>query len=101
LILLDFLYNLWYNRRFSAGEKMMMQRCDHCNQQFQPAKSWQRFCTPKCRDAWHYEQWKLAQADVGQVNGVNGHGAVSGTAIVEAIKSAVAPAEPFRRRQLI
>jgi len=79
---------------------MEKQRCDNCDRQFQPAKSWQRFCTPKCRDAWHYEQWKLAQADVGQVNG---HGAVSGTAIVEAIKSRVAPViaeNGLRRRAL-
>jgi hypothetical protein len=79
---------------------MQNQRCDHCDRQFQPAKSWQRFCTPRCRDAWHYDQWKLAQADVGQVNG--GHGAVSRTAIVQAIKSAVAPVaeEPMKRRAL-
>ena len=24
-------------------------------------KSWQRFCTPQCRDAWHYVQWKHEQ----------------------------------------
>ena len=81
---------------------MQNQRCDQCDREFRPAKSWQRFCTPKCRDAWHYEQWKLAQADVGQLNG---HGRVAdGNVIVEAIKSAVAPAvvaeNGFRRRQL-
>jgi hypothetical protein len=79
---------------------MQNQRCDHCNREYQPAKSWQRFCTPRCRDAWHYDQWKLAQADVGQVNG---HGAASGTAIVEAIKYGrpAAPVEQMKRRQLV
>jgi hypothetical protein len=64
---------------------MEKQRCDHCDRQFQPVKSWQRFCTPRCRDAWHYEQWKheLAQAEPAEANG---RSAVDGNAIVSAIK---------------
>jgi hypothetical protein len=73
---------------------MQNQRCEHCNREFQPVKSWQRFCTARCRDAWHYEQWKLALAEVGQVNGQS---AESG--IVEAM-SVAAPAEPIKRRRL-
>ena len=37
----------------------------------------------RCGDAWHYEQWKLAQTDATEVNG---RGAVDGNAIVRAIK---------------
>jgi hypothetical protein len=80
---------------------MEKQGCDHCDRQFQPAKSWQRFCTPKCRDAWHYEQWKFAAeedkrspsaAEITEVNGLREQ--VDGNAIVSAIKYGrpVAPA---------
>ena len=40
---------------------MEKQRCEQCGEQYRAAKSWQRFCTPKCRDAWHYDQWKHEQ----------------------------------------
>jgi hypothetical protein len=64
---------------------MEKQRCEQCGEEFREVKSWQRFCTPRCRDAWHYDQWKheLAQTDATEVNG---RGAVDGNAIVEAIK---------------
>jgi len=30
-------------------------RCEweKCNKEFRPAKPWQRFCSPQCRDAFH------------------------------------------------
>jgi hypothetical protein len=40
---------------------MEKQRCAQCGEEFRVVKSWQRFCTPQCRDAWHYEQWKREQ----------------------------------------
>jgi hypothetical protein len=27
--------------------------CDGCGAPFTPKTTWQRFCGPKCRDAWH------------------------------------------------
>ena len=27
-------------------------QCDECKREFRPAKSWQRFCNPRCRDTF-------------------------------------------------
>jgi hypothetical protein len=37
-----------------------MATCDYCGKEFWPEKSWQRFDSPKCRDAWHYKEKKAA-----------------------------------------
>jgi hypothetical protein len=88
---------------------MQKQRCEKCDREYQPAKSWQRFCTPKCRDAWHYEQWKHegeaeAERDARQqLPELRERIQIDGNAIVEAIKygrPVVAPSEPLRRRAL-
>jgi len=84
------------------GEVRMEQtlRCDQCGTEFTPKTFWARFCSLRCRNAWWRHQYKLAQAEAGEVNG---HGTVSGTAIVEAIRSAVAPvaAENGMRRRAL
>ena len=61
-------------------------RCDQRSAPFISKASWARFCSQRCRNAWWRHQYKLAEA---QPVEVNGHGAASGTAIVEAIRSAV------------
>ena len=75
-------------------------RCDQCSAQFIGKTSWARFCSLRCRNAWWRHQYKLAAI---QPVEVNGHGAVSGTAIVEAIRSAVAPvvAESAMKRRAL
>lgn len=57
-------------------------RCTECDREFEPAKPWQHFCSPKCRDAWHYRGRKRAAyceeveaAEARLANGINGHGA--------------------------
>ena len=40
---------------------MQMQRCEQCGEEFHVVRHWQKFCTPKCRDAWHYDHWKREQ----------------------------------------
>ena len=37
---------------------MQNQSCKQCGTQFQVRRDWQLFCTPRCRDAWHYVHWK-------------------------------------------
>jgi hypothetical protein len=83
--------------------------CDHCGDQFVGKTSWARFCSLRCRNAWWRHQYKLAEVQAqedkralngGEVNGLRAR--VDGNAIVEAIKSAVAPVveEPMKRRAL-
>jgi len=31
-----------------------MTTCKHCEQPFDPATTWQEFCSAKCRNSWHY-----------------------------------------------
>jgi hypothetical protein len=85
--------------------------CDHCGSEFTAKTSWARFCSLRCRNAWWRHQYKFAEAQFeerklngGEVNGLRDH--VDGKAIVEAIKSARAPAvvaesNGLRRRQLV
>ena len=40
---------------------MENQRCEQCGGEFHVVRHWQKFCTPKCRDAWHYDHWKREQ----------------------------------------
>jgi hypothetical protein len=91
---------------------MEKQRCAKCDREYQPAKSWQRFCTPKCRDAWHYEQWKHEGEGVKEAEAERNarkqlpelREKIDGMQIVQALKSGQpveASAEPLRRRVLI
>jgi hypothetical protein len=54
----------------------------NCKGTYKPVKSWQRFCSTKCHDEWHYHQKKLAQVaeaerlrELRLINGANGNGA--------------------------
>jgi hypothetical protein len=38
----------------------------NCKGTYKPVKSWQRFCSTKCHDDWHYHQKKLAQLAVAE-----------------------------------
>ena len=40
---------------------MQNQPCKQCGTEFQVRRHWQLFCTPQCRDAWHYDHWKREQ----------------------------------------
>jgi hypothetical protein len=45
--------------------------------EYRVVRHWQRFCSPQCRDAWHYDQWKRAEvreaeADHARKQQVNG-----------------------------
>jgi hypothetical protein len=35
-------------------------QCNHCGKDYRQARHGQRFCTPKCRDAWWRHEYKLA-----------------------------------------
>jgi predicted RNA-binding Zn-ribbon protein involved in translation (DUF1610 family) len=37
-------------------------KCQQCEKAFKPSKTWQRFCSPKCRDEWHNEETRKAKA---------------------------------------
>ena len=93
---------------------MQNQQCKHCGTEFQVRRHWQLFCTPQCRDAWHYVHWKRdkrneqkldeAQADLAalkQLPELRKKFDV-GMQIVEALKSTKAPVAQngFRRRAL-
>jgi hypothetical protein len=65
-------------------EREVMAICEYvnCKGTYEPTKSWQRFCSTKCHDDWHYHQKKLAQVaeaerlrELRLANGANGNGA--------------------------
>lgn len=79
----------------------------NCKGTYEPTKSWQRFCSTKCHDDWHYHQKKLAQLAVAdelrELRLANGNGAAEGNAkqpLSDLLKT-LRPAEPkqpmFRR----
>jgi hypothetical protein len=35
-------------------------QCDECGRQFRPARSWQHFCSPRCRDTYNNRGKKYA-----------------------------------------
>jgi hypothetical protein len=85
--------------------------CDHCEGTYEPTKSWQRFCSTKCHDDWHYHQKKLAQVaeaeelrELRLANGANGNGAGNGAEvkplaeIMQALTPTPAPKSPLLRR---
>jgi len=37
-------------------------KCQRCQRPFKPSKTWQRFCSPACRDEWHNEETRKAKA---------------------------------------
>jgi hypothetical protein len=76
-------------------------------------RHWQKFCTPKCRDAWHYDHWKReqrhqqklaeAQADLAALKQLPElRKKFDAMHLVEALKSTKAPVAQngFRRRVL-
>ena len=82
--------------------KLAMAICDKCEGTYEPTKSWQRFCSTKCHDDWHYHQKKLAQVAEAEelrelrLNGANGNGAGNGAEVkpLSEILQALKPAEP-------
>jgi len=38
-------------------------QCDECGRQFRPARSWQRFCSPHCRDTFNNRRKGYAAED--------------------------------------
>lgn len=36
-------------------QKLSMRQCKYCKKQFQPTRSWNFFCDPKCR--WNFWDW--------------------------------------------
>jgi hypothetical protein len=39
----------------------MTLRCDRCGNDFRRTRHWQRFCSTRCRDAWHRHNYKLEE----------------------------------------
>ena len=80
-----------------------MAKCEECGGEYCQEKSWQRFCTSKCRDDWHNHQRKLAQVveaeelrELRLANGANGNGATPAEykqPLSEVLKT-LRPAEP-------
>lgn len=77
-----------------------MAKCEECGGEYCQEKSWQRFCTSKCRDDWHNHQKKLALVAVAEelreLRLANGNGAAEGNAkqpLSDLLKS-LKPAEP-------
>jgi hypothetical protein len=74
----------------------------NCKDTYEPTKSWQRFCSTKCHDDWHYHQKKLAQVaeaerlqELRLANGA-GNGAGNGAEVkpLAEILQALKPSEP-------
>jgi hypothetical protein len=52
-------------------------KCDWCEIEFFPAKPWQRFHSPKCRDDWHNRERlrrQVERADERRADRINGNG---------------------------
>jgi len=66
----------------------------NCKGTYEPTKSWQRFCSTKCHDDWHYRQKKLAQIAVAEeeraLRLTNGNGAHPSEAQLQAASQVVA-----------
>jgi uncharacterized Zn ribbon protein len=87
---------------------MENQHCAQCGEEYRVARHWQRFCCPQCRDAWHYDQWKIAE--VKEAEAVRDakkqlRKQIDGMQIVEALKyrrevAPVARENGLRRRHL-
>ena len=82
-----------------------MAKCEECGGEYCQEKSWQRFCTSKCRDDWHNHQRKLAQVveaeelrELRLAKRANGNGAADADhkqPLSDLLKS-LRPAEPTR-----
>lgn len=52
-------------------------KCDWCETEFSPSKTWQRFCKPKCRDDWNNREKLRRQIEAAEerredrINGAN------------------------------
>ena len=83
-------------------------RCDRCGNDFRQARHWQRFCSTKCRDAWHRHNYKLEEVkDAEAVRDAKKQlrTQIDGHALVEALKyrravAVVAENGGLRRRAL-
>ncbi len=77
-------------------------QCVECNREFEPAKSWQQFCSPKCRNDWHYKEQKRAAycAELAAAGADNGHGARE-EKIDLAQLGLAPPAAPIKRRRIV
>jgi hypothetical protein len=80
-------------------------KCDWCESSFSPARSWQRFCCPKCRDDWNNREKKRAAVEAAEErreDRINGH--ANGGAREEKIDLAqlglASKAEPLKRRRI-
>jgi hypothetical protein len=79
-------------------------KCDWCGREFSPAKPWQHFCNPKCRDDWHNRERKRAAfqtAEDRREDRMNGHANGAGEKIDLAALGLVTKAvAPIRRRRI-
>jgi endogenous inhibitor of DNA gyrase (YacG/DUF329 family) len=84
-------------------------QCNHCGKDFRQARHWQRFCSTRCRDAWHRHNYKLEEVkDAEAVRDAKKQlrKQIDGMQIVEALKYGRVEAAPavaengLRRRQL-
>jgi hypothetical protein len=83
----------------------------NCKGTYKPTKSWQRFCSTKCHDDWHYHQKKLTQVaeaerlrELRLANGANCNGAAPAdpksplSEILSLKPEALPKPEQFKRR---
>ena len=79
-------------------------KCEWCEGPFSTVKSWQRFCQPKCRDAWNNREKLRRQIEAAEERHeqrVNGHAiGARGPKIGLAELGLLAKPEPVKRRHL-
>jgi hypothetical protein len=94
-----------------TGKERAMAICEYvnCKGTYEPVKSWQRFCSTKCHDEWHYHQKKLAQVaeaerlrELRLANRANGNGAAPAdpeplSEMMNALKPKLEPEPSFKR----
>ncbi len=76
-------------------------KCDQCDAEYFPDKSWQRFCCAKCRNDFNNlekKRVKVAEAEdrlAGRLNGLSGAGPKIDLAALGVMK----PIKPFKLRK--
>ena len=79
-------------------------KCDWCEGEFSPAKSWQRFCKPKCRDDWNNREKlrrQIEAAEERREDRINGHANGASTRKVDLVALGLASKpQPVKRRRI-
>src|SRR5262249_9311655 len=95
----------WYNKKKNRGaERSDRMKCDWCDGEFSPARTWQRFCCPKCRNDWNNREklrCQIAAAEEARGGRINGRAGGSEEKIDLAQLGLTGPTQPIKRRAVL